>query len=189
MSLQISAQLRKEITKQASNLLILFDLLLLTIAGIIFVSLPSTAQEGSNKSGDRSKNSADNSSGLEKKSYSKPYGYYLKPMLDHIQANPDQRTKITAILQNYRGRLEPLRNEYNVKQQEFLSNVVKGFSSEVIMAQQTRLGQLSAEITSHYCQMSLEVRRILSPDQIIRYEEFKKKQGWSSQPTKAEAKQ
>lgn len=147
------------------------------------LSTSSIAQDGANKdSKDAASGEPAPGTGADGKptaAFSKPYGYYLNPMLDHIQANPDQRTKISLVLQNYRGRLEPLRNEYNTKRQEFLTNVVKGVSSDVIMAQQIKIGHLYEEITSHYCQMSLEVRRLLNPDQIVRYEEFKRQRGWT----------
>ncbi|MBX9569757.1 MAG: hypothetical protein K2X77_12745 [Candidatus Obscuribacterales bacterium] len=147
------------------------------------LSASSIAQDGTKKNaGEAASGEPAPATGADGKpvaAFNKPYGYYLNPMLDHIQADPDQRAKITVILQNYRGRLEPLRNEYNAKRQEFLTNVVKGVSSDVIMAQQIKIGHLYEEITSHYCQMSLEVRRLLKDDQIVRYEEFKRQRGWT----------
>ncbi len=113
-------------------------------------------------------------------SLSKPYGYYLKPILERIQANPDQSAKITAILESYRGRIDPLKTEYMHKNQEFLTNLSHGDDSAAIMNQQIQLGRIYSDITLYYCQMSLEVRRVLSPDQIVRYEEFKRQQGWTS---------
>lgn len=147
-----------------------------------FLSTSSIAQDSTKKTSEAAPAEPAAGIGPDGKpaaAFNKPYGYYLNPMLEHIQANADQRTKITVILQNYRGRLEPLRNDYNIKRQEFLTNVVKGVSSDVIMAQQLKIGHLYEEITSHYCQMSLEVRRLLNPDQIVRYEEFKRQRGWT----------
>ncbi len=114
---------------------------------------------------------------------SKPYGYYLKPILERIQANPDQSAKITAILQSYRSRIEPLKSEYVHKNQEFLNNLSRGEDSARIMNEQIQLGHIYSDITLYYCQMSLEVRKVLSPEQIVRYEEFKRQQGWASTPT------
>ena len=159
----------------------------LIINAFVFVSLftivstSSIAQDGS-RSKDSSAGETAAAAGADGKTsadFSKPYGFYLNPLLDHLQANADQRVKISAILQSYRGRLEPLRNDYNVKRQEFLSNVVKGVSSDVIMGQQIKISNLYEEICSHYCQMSLEVRRVLTDEQIVRYEEFKRQRGWT----------
>ena len=112
--------------------------------------------------------------------FSKPYGYYLNPILVHIQANHDQQEKITAIVQSYRGRVQPLVEEYKQKNQEFLTNVAHGHAPEVIMDEQTHIGRLYSDITLVYCQMSLEVRKVLTPEQIVQYEEFKRQQGWTS---------
>lgn len=120
--------------------------------------------------------------GRPKDAFTKPYGYYLNPILQHIHANPEQKVKITAILQSYRGRLEPLRTEYRQKNQELLNKLSHGDKPEAIMDEQTHLGRLYTDITLYYCQMSLEVRKCLSPDQIVLYEEFKRKQGWRSTP-------
>lgn len=170
-------------TERAKFLTFLIINLFVFASLFTILSTSSIAQDGANKN---SKDSAPGdpapgmgADGKPAAAFAKPYGYYLNPMLDHIQANADQRTKITLVVQNYRGRLEPLRNEYNAKRQEFLTNVVKGVSSDVIMAQQIKIGHLYEEITSHYCQMSLEVRRLLNPDQIVRYEEFKRQRGWT----------
>lgn len=151
-----------------------FLFLNMLVAGgiLILITASSIAQnETSNKT--------EKTSAETKPAFDKPYGYYLNPLLDYIQANSDQRTKITVILQSYRGKIEPLRNDYNSKRQEFLDNVVKGVSSDTIMSQEIKMGHLYQEINSHYCQMSLEVRRVLNPDQIVRYEEFKRQRGWS----------
>lgn len=113
--------------------------------------------------------------------FNKPYGYHLTPILNHIHANNDQRTKITSIVQSYRSKIEPLRVLYKQKSQDFLNSVTSGLSSDLILNKQLQLGQLYANITSQYCLMSLEVRRLLKPDQIVLYEEYKQHQGWSHQ--------
>lgn len=110
--------------------------------------------------------------------FAKPYGYYLSPILEHIQANREQREKITTIVQSFRGRIQPLSEEYRQKNQEFLANVLQGEHPETIMDEQTHLGRLYSDITLNYCQMSLEVRKVLNPEQIVRYEEFKRQMGW-----------
>lgn len=112
--------------------------------------------------------------------FSKPFGFYLDPMLEHIQANPDQKIKISAVVQSYKGRIEPLRTEYRQKNQQLLQKLAKGDSSASILDEQMHLGRLYTDINLYYCQMSLEVRKLLNPEQIVRYEEFKRRQGWTS---------
>ena len=144
-----------------------------------------TAAADPSKSSDSSK--LPNIAGVRANAFSKPYGSYLNPILEYIQADPDQRTKITGIVQSFRGRIEPLTIEYKQKNQALLGNLVHGQTPELIMDEQTQLGRLYSEITLYYCQMSLEVRKCLNAEQIVRYEEFKRKQGWSSSASNVSA--
>src|SRR5256885_864809 len=60
------------------------------------------------------------------KTMSRPYGSHLEPILQKINATTDQRQKITTIVQNFRPKIEPLRQEYRVKSQQFLQLIVTG---------------------------------------------------------------
>lgn len=111
--------------------------------------------------------------------YSKPYGYHLQPILSAINADQTQSQKISQIVGSYRSRLEPLRETCKQKQRKLLDGLVDGSSSESIMSCQLEVGQLHREISSQYCMMSLEIRRLLNPDQIVKYESYKREQGWS----------
>src|SRR5581483_11602207 len=64
--------------------------------------------------------------GSSKIDVTKPYGYHLQPILDKIKASPDQRQKITSIVQSYKSTIQPLRDQYKVRQQEFISLMVSG---------------------------------------------------------------
>lgn len=118
-------------------------------------------------------------SNLHPNAFDKPYGYHLAPILEHIHADSDQRDKITAIVSSYRSKIEPLRIVYKQKSQDFLVAVTKGLASDLIISQQMQLGQIYSDINSQYCLMSLAIRRLLKPDQIVLYEEYRHAQGWS----------
>ena len=111
--------------------------------------------------------------------FSKPYGYHLQPILVRIHATDDQKLKITAVMESYRGRIDPLRSQYTKLNQLFLQDIVKGQTADQIMSEQSKLGHLYTEITSQYCIMSVEMRKLLSADQIVQYEQYKHEQGWS----------
>lgn len=115
----------------------------------------------------------------DSKAYSRPYGSHLNAILSTINASEEQKTSITAIVETFRPRIDPLRQSYNQKRQEFLAGLTSGLSSDQLMVKQTDLSQLSSDISSQYCQMSLEIRRQLKPEQIVLYEEYRLKQGWS----------
>lgn len=112
------------------------------------------------------------------KSFKQPYGSHLEPILKTIAATADQRKKITAVVQNYKPKIQPLREQYNQKRDEFLKSVCDGKEAELIMTQQVELGRLHSDIVSQYTFMRLEIRRFLTPDQIVLLEKYRKQQGW-----------
>lgn len=110
---------------------------------------------------------------------SKPYGFHLQPILDKIKADDQQRKRISEIVASYKTKIQPLRDDYKVKRQEFLSSMFSGGAAETIMSRQMELSHLSSDITSKYCMMRLEIRRALSPQQILLYESYSREQGWN----------
>ncbi|HEY9793399.1 MAG TPA: hypothetical protein V6D22_23565 [Candidatus Obscuribacterales bacterium] len=138
---------------------------------------PATAAVGkSQNQATPGKAANEKSGGLD---LSKPYGYHLEPILEKIQANTEQRQKISHIVISYRSTIEPLRDQYREKQQEFIGSMLSGGAAEMVMAKQVELGHLSSEITSKYCLMRLEIRRLLSPQQILQFESYGREHGWN----------
>ncbi len=113
------------------------------------------------------------------KTFDKPYGSHLEPMLEKIGATADQRKQVTFIVDNYKPKIEPLRVEYRQKSQEFLEFIIHGQPAEVIMARQGELNHLHGDISTEYSLMRLEIRRLLTPDQCRRLEEYRTQQGWT----------
>jgi len=125
---------------------------------------------------------ADNSSIPSSTSSSnKPYGQYgshLEPILKTINASPDQRVKISALVNEFKPKIEPSIVKYREKRDQFLQSMISGKASEDIMSKQDEMNQLSSQINSQYMVMNLKVRRLLTPDQVEPYENYRKKQGW-----------
>jgi hypothetical protein len=111
--------------------------------------------------------------------FSKPYGSHLQAILEAVQATAEQRSAITSIVETFRPKIDPLRQVYRQKRTEFLSAITSGLAADEVMVKQNDLSQLYSDISCQYCQMSLEVRRQLKPDQIVQYEEYRRTQGWS----------
>lgn len=109
----------------------------------------------------------------------KPYGSHLQPILDKIKANPSQKTKISQVVESYRTKIQPLRDEYKQKRQDFLISMTSGSAAETIMTRQVELSHLSSEISSRYTLMRLEIRRLLAPEQILLFEEYAREHGWN----------
>ena len=110
--------------------------------------------------------------------FDKPYGYHLNPILDAIKANSEQRKKITAILEEMRPMIEPLRVKFKEKQAVFLNGMATGASAEDLLCAQRELGQIRGEINDQYLLMRLRVRKLLNPTQIAPYEKYLAAQGW-----------
>jgi Spy/CpxP family protein refolding chaperone len=108
-----------------------------------------------------------------------PHGSHLEPILQKIHANPDQRTKITFIVTNYRPKIEPLRQEYRQKSQEFIDYIITGQPAEKVISRQTELNHLYGAIVTQYSMMRLEIRRVLTVEQSKLYEDYRRQQGWT----------
>ena len=111
---------------------------------------------------------------------SQKHGSHLQPILAKIGATPQQRESITMIVMTHKPKLEPLRQEYKIKSQEFLDFIITGKPDDVIMSRQTELNQLYSTIVTQYSQMRIEIRKHLTPDQCVKFEEYRRAQGWAS---------
>jgi len=107
------------------------------------------------------------------------YGTHLEPILQQISATPAQRQTITTIVLTYKPKIEPLRQEYRVKSQEFLDFIVQGKPADVVMARQGELNTLYSAIVTQYGMMRIEIRKQLSEPQRVKFEEYRRKQGWT----------
>ena len=108
------------------------------------------------------------------------YGSHLEPILVKISATPEQRKTITGILTTYKPKVEPLRQEYRVKSQEFLDYIVQGKPADVVMSRQGELNHIYSAIITQYSMMRIEIRKQLTDQQCVQFEEYRRKQGWTS---------
>lgn len=107
------------------------------------------------------------------------YGSHLQAILTAIQATPDQRKKITEILEEFRPKIVPLKTEYKRKQAEFLQTMIAGRAPEDLMLKQEAMNEVQSRIINEYCAMNLKVRRLLNPHQCEQYENYRHQQGWT----------
>jgi Spy/CpxP family protein refolding chaperone len=113
---------------------------------------------------------------------SKPYGYHLEPVLKAVEASPDQRAKITAIVEEYRPTIEPAKEKYKVARDRFLQYMCSGKSAVEIMQAQQEMSGIRSMILNTYTIMDIKVRKLLMPDQISKYDAYRAKQGWANAP-------
>lgn len=116
--------------------------------------------------------------------FERPYGYFTPFILEAVKANEDQKKKITAIVEELRPTIEPLRKKFKEKQTVFLSGMATGATAEDLLCAQRELGQIRGEINDQYLLMRLRVRKLLQPAQQELYDDFLAKQGWVKKPKK-----
>lgn len=146
---------------------------LLLVSGALSASLPVSGA-------DSKKTVAD--------STERPFGYHLQPILEAIKATPDQRKKISAIVEELRPTIEPLRKKFKEKQTAFLNGMTKGVAAEDLLVAQSELGQIRSEMNAQYMIMRLKVRKLLQGDQITAYQKYMSSQGWTHGKEQATAK-
>lgn len=112
--------------------------------------------------------------------YSSKFGSHLEPILKEINATPKQRDTISKIVGEFKPQLEPLRKQYRDLREQFLKQMANGGSAEELMNTQLEMSRVQTEISSNYLQMRLKVRKVLTDDQIPKFEEYRKRQGWKS---------
>ena len=120
--------------------------------------------------------------------FDKPYGYYTPFILNAVKATDDQRKKITAIVEELRPTIEPLRKKFKEKQAVFLGGMATGASAEDLLCAQRELGQIRGEINDQYLLLRLRVRKLLDPAQQNAYDDFLAKQGWVKKQKQSEVR-
>lgn len=148
-----------------------FLLVFIPFLAVGYIFLPSAKASPADNSSNPANASATN------KPYSQ-YGSHLEPILKTINASPDQRDKISAVVNEFKPKIEPSIAKYREKRDQFLQSMISGKASEDIMSKQDEMNQLSSQINSQYMVMNLKVRKLLKPDQVEPYENYRKKQGW-----------
>lgn len=108
----------------------------------------------------------------------KPFGYYTTPILDAVNADENQRKKITAIVEELRPVIEPLKKKFKEKQSAFLGGMSSGATAEDLLTSQRELGRIRGEINDQYLLLRLRIRKVLQPQQMALYDDFLVKQGW-----------
>jgi len=107
------------------------------------------------------------------------YGKHLEPILKAIQATPEQRKQITEVFEDFRPKIQPLKTKFKEAQSQFLNAMMTGQSSEEIMLKQQDMNALYARVVDQYCALHLRVRKLLSPNQVDQYEQYRTNQGWN----------
>jgi len=107
-----------------------------------------------------------------------PYGSHLEPILKAVSANATQRKEITDLVEEFRPKVEPLKQMYKDTQNQFLSAMETGRPPEELMLKQQEMNGLYGRIVNEYCAMHLKVRKLLSPTQCEQYEKYRSQQGW-----------
>ena len=127
---------------------------------------------------DSSAKSSSEESNQEPSKYSGKYGKHLEPILQRIKATEDQRKQLSAVVEDFRPRIEPLREKYRQTRTKFLEEISSSDCSDRVMVTQMEMGHLDSSIRREYLIMRLKVRKILTPEQDKKFEAYRNEQGW-----------
>lgn len=108
------------------------------------------------------------------------FGAHLEPILKTVSASEEQRKSITAIMEEFKVRIVPLRKRHDELQQQFLKALTSGESGETILATQSEFIRAQNDLQAQYLALRLKVQQVLSPEQNEKFKEYRLKQGWKS---------
>ncbi|MBX9667142.1 MAG: hypothetical protein K2X93_05960 [Candidatus Obscuribacterales bacterium] len=108
----------------------------------------------------------------------KPFGSHLEPILKAVGASDEQKKTISEIVQDFKGRIEPMRKKHDELRDEFLSSLTSGKSDETIISTQAEFNRVHNDLSAQYLALRLKVQQVLTPDQNEKYKVYRDKQGW-----------
>lgn len=108
----------------------------------------------------------------------KPFGSHLEPILKAVGASDDQKKTISEIVQDFKGRIEPMRKKHDELRDEFLSSLTSGKSGDTIIATQAEFNRVHSDLSAQYLALRLKVQQVLTPEQNEKYKIYREKQGW-----------
>ncbi len=108
------------------------------------------------------------------------FGSHLEPILKTVNASDDQRKSITAIVDDFKVRIVPLKKRHDELRDQFLKSLTSGETGETVMATQSDFIRAQNDLNAQYLALRLKVQQVLSPEQNEKFKEYRLKQGWKS---------
>jgi len=110
------------------------------------------------------------------------FGSHLEPILKTVSASEDQRKSITAIMEDFKTRIVPLRKRHDELRETFFKTLTSGQTGDVVLAAQSDFIRAQTDLSAQYLALRLKVSQVLTEEQNVKYAEYRKKQGWNKPP-------
>ena len=161
------------VMKTLPALLLASSTIVIAFAGHCQTSTKTAAKPQDNAS------AAQKSAGATKDSAT-AFGSHLEPILKTVSASEEQRKSITAIVDEFRARIVPLRQKHDELRDQFLKSLTSGQPGDVVLANQAEFIRAQADLNAQYLALRLKVSQILTEEQNNKFTEYRKKQGWKT---------
>lgn len=109
------------------------------------------------------------------------FGSHLEPILKTVSASEEQRKTITAIVDEFRARIVPLRQKHDELRDQFLKSLTSGQPGDVVLANQSEFIRAQADLNAQYLALRLKVSQVLTEEQNDKFTAYRKKQGWKAE--------
>lgn len=108
------------------------------------------------------------------------FGAHLEPILTTVSASKEQRKEITAIVEDFKAKIVPLRNRHDELREEFFKTLTSGQSGETVLATQSEFIRAQNDLSTQYLALRLKIQQVLTPEQNQKFAEYRQNQGWKS---------
>lgn len=190
MSDRLTSSVKYEPRKGVSGKLIGFSLMvmktlpaLILASSTVLVSLAGYCQTGVKKDA----KPLDNTTTISQKAIvatksdtATAFGAHLEPILKTVSASEEQRKSITAIVDEFRSRIVPLRQKHDELRDQFLKSLTSGQPGDVVLANQSEFIRAQADLNAQYLALRLKVSQVLTEEQNDKFTAYRKKQGWKT---------
>lgn len=191
MSGLLTSRKAYEPTKGVSEKFFHFSLIVMKSLPVVFlassaliVSLAGHCQSGAKKheKSDASKTQVTMASSISvgTSADATAFGSHLEPILKTVSASEEQRKTITAIVEDFKTRIVPMRKKHDELRDQFLKSLTSGDAADVVLANQTEFIRAQTALKSQYLAMRLKISEVLTAEQNEKYTAYRKKQGWRS---------
>jgi Spy/CpxP family protein refolding chaperone len=156
---------------------------MLIASSTVVLALAGQCQSGPKKDAkpqDSSSIVAQKSAPASSKEAPSAFGSHLEPILKTVSASEEQRKSITAIVDEFRARIVPLRQKHDELRDQFLKSLTSGQPGDVVLANQAEFIRAQADLNAQYLALRLKVSQVLTEEQNTKFSEYRKRQGWKT---------
>jgi Spy/CpxP family protein refolding chaperone len=154
--------------------------LIVSMAGYCQAGAKKDAKTDGNKAAETQTTVTQSSVMISRGGSAEGFGSHLEPILKTVSANEEQRKSITAIVEEFKVRIVPLRKKHDELRDQFLKSLTSGQPGETVLATQSEFIRAQTDLNAQYLALRLKIAQVLTAEQNEKYTAYRKKQGWKS---------